>query len=429
MPLFGPDVTDGEAEGIRAVELRVREEDLAGGVDGVEQAFVQGVEIIVARAAGRAALGTRAEADDAERNRRQALEAWTFVHPSCEPLREPDVLGEALADAVGSEVAQHGPELQGAEPAAELHAGVHQVAHAGVVLRRPQELGGQGERGPYIVHSAAVEGTQIERREQPLVRIHDDGVRPPAAVHHVAHAGREGGGPRIGRVDVEPRASVLSEAIGNRLDRIDAGRRRRPDRRDDRHRYRSRRPVRRHRLAQRVGPHPEPAVHRNLADGVQAQPERHHRLVDHGVRLIGGVDGERRQVVAPCYPAGPDVRRGPVARGGQGMQGRDRRGVVDHAFEGVRQSQQLPEPAERHFLQFRGGGRRPPQHRLDVEGGGEKLGQNAGRAAGDGEVGEEAGVVPVGETRDDYALEVAEDLVEPDALAGRPVGQRAADVP
>jgi hypothetical protein len=39
------------------------------------------------------------------------------------------VLGEPGAQPLGAEVAQHHPELQRAEAAPELHAGVHQVLH------------------------------------------------------------------------------------------------------------------------------------------------------------------------------------------------------------------------------------------------------------------------------------------------------------
>ena len=146
------------------------------------------------------------------------------------------------------------------------------------------------------------------------------------------------------------------------------------------------------------------------------------------MRLLGGVHGQRWQVRAPCHPPCPCLRRGPMARRRQRVQRRDRRRVVNHAFERLRQPEELPEPAEGYLFQLCRGGRGPPQHRLHVERGGKKLRQHAGGAARDGEVPEEAGVVPVGEAGDDYALEVPEDRLELHPFAGRVIGQRAADI-
>ena len=79
------------------------------------------------------------------------------------------------AQAFRAEVAQDHPQLQRAEPPAELHAGVHQVPHrAG--LGRPQVLGRERERLAQHVHPPAVERAQVERREEPLVRVDDERV-------------------------------------------------------------------------------------------------------------------------------------------------------------------------------------------------------------------------------------------------------------
>ena len=100
------------------------------------------------------------------------------------------------------------------------------------------------------------------------------------------------------------------------------------------------------------------------------------------------------------------------ARRDERVHGRDRRRVVDHAFESVGQADQLAEPAERDRLELGGGRRRAPQHRLLVERGRQKFGEDAGRARRDGEVREEARMVPVGEAGHEHALEVGHDGVE-----------------
>ena len=88
----------------------------------------------------------------------------------------------------------------------------------------------------------------------------------------------------------------------------------------------------------------------------------------------------------------------------------------------------VAQPPERDLLELGGRGRRAPQHRLLVERGGQKLREDARLARGNGEVAEEARVVPVGQRRDEHPLEVREDGVERLAMFGGFSGQRPADV-
>ena len=151
---------------------------------------------------------------------------------------------------------------------------------------------------------------------------------------------------------------------------------------------------------ERVGPHAEIGVRRHAAKAVVAEAEQDHRLVDRRVRLVGAVDAVARQLGPARHPRCPHAGDRRLARRRQRVQARDRRRVVDDAFEGVGQAHQLTQPPERHLLEFGHRRRGPPQHALRVERGGQQLRQHARPAARDGEVGEEAGVVPVGDARE-----------------------------
>ena len=93
--------------------------------------------------------------------------------------------------------------------------------------------------------------------------------------------------------------------------------------------------------------------------------------------------------------------RNELAGGGHGVEGRDRRRVVNDPPPRFLESEQLPEPVEDQFLQFGGGRRRPPEHPVDIEGCAQEFTQDAGTRAGDGEIGEESRVIPVRQPRDD----------------------------
>jgi hypothetical protein len=128
------------------------------------------------------------------------------------------------------------------------------------------------------------------------------------------------------------------------------------------------------------------------------------------MRFLRAVDTQRRKVAHKSL--GPHIRDRGFTRRCKGMQGRDRRGVVDHALEGIGKADELPQPAERHRFQFRRGGGSAPQHRLLVERCGEKVGKHAWRAARDREIGKKRRVVPVRETGYEHALEVGHDVAE-----------------
>ena len=81
-----------------------------------------------------------------------------------------------------------------------------------------------------------------------------------------------------------------------------------------------------------VDTHPELGVRRNPAQRMVAEAEQDDGFVDRRVRLVRAVHCERR---AWRQPVGSNRGNRALARGGEGMQRRDRRRVVDDAFEGV----------------------------------------------------------------------------------------------
>ena len=183
--------------------------------------------------AHRPGAGARAETDDAERHRCHPLEIGIGVDPLAEELCETDVLGECAANALGSKMTKNHPKFQRSEPAAELNAGIHQVARAARGLGRFQIFRHERKRLAHDVHAPAIERAEIERREQPLVRIHDDRSRRPPIRRTCSRYS--------GMIAVTPAyaASTCSQTLfiaadfGNRRDRIDAGRRRGADGGDD----------------------------------------------------------------------------------------------------------------------------------------------------------------------------------------------------
>src|SRR4051812_33888481 len=128
MPLLGPDIADGETQGVPAVKLRMRQECLARCVHAVQNRRVDALQRVFVIDARRVI----AEADNAERHRRQSVPIRSVVDPGGKCASEIDVSLEPSADAVGAEIAEHHPQLQRAKAPTELDAGVHQVLHRGI---------------------------------------------------------------------------------------------------------------------------------------------------------------------------------------------------------------------------------------------------------------------------------------------------------
>jgi hypothetical protein len=214
------EMADSDAQGYPFAQARVRQEHIAVFVDEIDEALVRAVEFSRGQCAARR---IPPETHDAQRDRRQALEVGMRVHPRRKLLREPDVFGDAIPDAAGAEGAEDHPEFQRPETAAQLDARVHEVFHR-PRLRRPQDvLGRQREGRTQNVHSAAVEHTDIDRREQPLVRVHDQRIRALGALQDVGVRRQDRRHACIGGVYVQPELLALAD-IGDVRHRIDARR-------------------------------------------------------------------------------------------------------------------------------------------------------------------------------------------------------------
>ena len=174
-------MADRNSDRDSAAQARVRQEDLARLVHEIN-------ELLVCRIQGGVGRQRRcrfpSEADDAERNRGEAFEVGVRIDPACEHLRQSDMLGEVLANGARAERPQHEPQFERAETASELNAGVHQIPR-GFGLGRPEVLRRQRERGADDVHAPAVKGAQVERGEQPLVRVDDQRFCSSSALKNV----------------------------------------------------------------------------------------------------------------------------------------------------------------------------------------------------------------------------------------------------
>ena len=126
-------------------------------------------------------------------------------------------------------------------------------------------------------------------------------------------------------------------------------------------------------------------IRRRLA---AAEARDRDRLLDRGVGLLGGVEGERRAGAEPFLVGAPAGR--PLARAQDRAQRGAGRAVLDHAGEAFGQADHLAQPVEDAGLHLGRRGRGLPQHALGAERGGQHLGEHRGRARVGREVGEEA---------------------------------------
>src|ERR1700730_1276681 len=107
MTFMSTQMIETDTQRIPASHARVRDEEVAARVDGIDHALVECVEsCLVAHPAW-----MRAQADDAERTRREQLEIRTARHPTGEHGRQTAVLTNPGGESFGAEVAHDHPEL------------------------------------------------------------------------------------------------------------------------------------------------------------------------------------------------------------------------------------------------------------------------------------------------------------------------------
>ena len=174
---------------------------------------------------------------------------------------------------------------------------------------------------------------------------------------------------------------------------------------------------------QRVGPHGERRVVGDDVQVVGADARDAHALLDRRVGLRGRVGDEIAGHTGGVHRAlrRPLPRREDGAEGGLGRRALDDTAPRPVGAEPVGQAEQLGHPVEHERLDLGAGRARGPRHAVHPEAGRGQVTQDRRIAGVGGEVGEEAGVLPVGQAGDDDPIEVGEHGVEGLGL-GRGVG-------
>ena len=189
---------------------------------------------------------------------------------------------------------------------------------------------------------------------------------------------------------MEPDAR-LGAALGERAHRVDRGRRRRADRRDDRGRLVERRS--------------------RGASGTRRRPEP-CRSSSPRIRAAFSIEKWA------CSERVHDAAGAQRPRGGERGERRGRCGVLDVAVQAGRQPEQLGEPVQHDLLELGRRRRGDPRHRVHVQRGDEELGEDPGLRARVREIGEEARVVPVREPGHDHLSRSASTSANGSARSG-----------
>ena len=125
------------------------------------------------------------------------------------------------------------------------------------------------------------------------------------------------------------------------------------------------------RFGQFFGDHLEPFVALDLSQGLRVpRPSVMHAFVDRRMNVLRTINTQQRQIVAAAHSVVADLQIRPFACGGDRVHCRNRRRVVDDAFEMLGQIHHLPQPIEHDILKLGRRGRRSPEHRLHIERGG-----------------------------------------------------------
>ena len=144
----------------------------------------------------------------------------------------------------------------------------------------------------------------VERLEEPLVRIDRQGVGAFERGHASREPLGEPGSAGIGGVDVQPEALALGE-VGKVGDRVDRAGVRRAGGTDDRERDAARGPVGRDRLRDRSGLEPEPLVGRDAHERVGREARDRQRPRDREVRLVRDVHPRAVELATARRPIEP----------------------------------------------------------------------------------------------------------------------------
>ena len=419
MSLFGVGLADAEAQGEPVVEPGVGQVEFAAGVEPVEQALV---DVVAA---------PMAEADQVQGRGRGPFEAGIGFDPAGEFLRQLHVATHVVAQSLHAVVADHEPELEGAEAAAQGDVPVAVVddgARLGGCVA--QVLGEHAQRVDQALAVGHVEAVAVEVGEHPLVRVEAVAVGLLQAGVDPAEFGAQASGAGHGRIHVQPDAVLPADAAdgGQGIDSMGGGG---AHSGADEAGGQSGLAVLGELAGQGRRAHGELRVDVDQPQVAAAQAGDLDRLFHGGVSLGGGVG--HQGAVAPLFVGRQPG--GPLAGGQRGAQGGAGGGVLDDAAaagrraEGGGQIEHGDHPVEHVGLQFGAGRAGGPEHALHAQASGQEFAQD-GRTRDVGrEKGEEIGRLPVGDARENLLLHVAEDGGEVFSLFGGIGRQRGADLP
>jgi len=258
------------------------------------------------------------------------------------------------------------------------------------------------------------------------VRVEDERIGLGHAGQQPASFRQDGGAAGQGRVHVEPQGVAAGDR-GDGGHGVDGRRGGGPHGGHDGAGGEARGAVGGDEPLQRRRVHGVVGVHRHLDQVGSAEAGDHHVLLHRRVGFRGGVDPQALGPGAESVAVDGAARQ-PLAGGDEGGQRGGGGGVLDGAAERRRQAQHLAEPVHDHLLQLGGRRRGLPIHGVDTQARREQLAQDGRPGVVAREVGEEAGVVPVGDARHHDVAEIGEDPVPVLGPLGRGGGELRPDV-
>ena len=158
-----------------------------------------------------------------------------------------------------------------------------------------------------------------------------------------------------------------------------------------------------------------------------AKASQEGRFLDTAVALVRSVDHERGLTGLQSF-AVLAVSGSPLPSAEKRREGSGAGGVVHHARPGFAQARHLAQPVHDHLLDLGRGRARLPAHALHAEARGHDVGQDGGVARIAREVGEETGVIPVGDAGHHVPVERGQRLIQLAALSRRMGGKRGPDL-
>ena len=174
---------------------------------------------------------------------------------------------------------------------------------------------------------------------------------------------------------------------------------------------------------QKLGPHAEFVIHRDVSDVMQTDARRQRGPVHREVGMLGRIEHEHGKIARQAsFPhrrlTSRDHRMHRAGRGG----------IVNHAEELGWQAEPLPQPSQCHFFEFRRRRTALPDHVIHIERGSKHFSEDARPGCGVREISEETRMIPVRGSRQNQFPKVAQDLFYRFTLVGTRCGKLAKQI-